>query len=115
MLPDASAWRDAHKLHAKVHVALAGNSFQEIDLVTDDQAFHTAAHTDPNLINPWGVAYGPNGPFWINDNNSSTFTTGAGVVTIYDGNGNSLMVKGLHAIPVAPPTGGTTSAPTGEV
>jgi uncharacterized protein (TIGR03118 family) len=92
-----------------------GNSFQEIDLVTDDQAFHTAAFTDPDLINPWGVAYGPNGPFWINDNNSTNHTGGAGVVTIYDGNGNSLMVGGLHAIPIAHPMGETTSAPTGEV
>jgi len=114
MLPDASAWGHAHKLHATVHV-VHGDSFQEIDLVTDDQTVHTAMHTDPNLLNPWGVAIGPTGLFWVNDNNSSTFTTGAGVVTIYDANGVSQSAFGHHAISIAPPMGGTTSTPTGEV
>ena len=77
MLPDDFAWRDAHKLHGTHHVS-HGDSFQEIDLVTDDHAVHTAMNTDPNLLNPWGVAIGPTGLFWVNDNISSTFTTGAG-------------------------------------
>jgi uncharacterized protein (TIGR03118 family) len=108
MLSDASAWRHAHQLSGIVHMAVPGNDFLETDLVTDNPLVHPALHTDPNLVNPWGVAYAPNGPFWINDN-------GMGVVTIYDGDGNSLKVLGNHAIPVAPPMGGSTSAPTGEV
>jgi len=39
-----------------------------------------ADHTDPNLINPWGIAFGPTTPFWIADNHTSASS-------IYDGNG----------------------------
>jgi uncharacterized protein (TIGR03118 family) len=36
-----------------------------------------AQHTDPNLVNPWGVAVpSPNGPIWVSDN-------GTGVSTLY--------------------------------
>ncbi len=40
-----------------------------------------AKHTDPLLVNAWGLAYGPGGPFWIADNGSgwSTLYTGAGI------------------------------------
>src|SRR5271166_6683137 len=40
-----------------------------------------ARHTDPFLVNAWGLAYGPGGPFWISDEGSgwSTLYTGAGV------------------------------------
>jgi hypothetical protein len=33
---------------------------------------------DKNLINPWGVAFGPSGPFWITDNNSGYGSFGFG-------------------------------------
>src|SRR5690242_2460039 len=39
-----------------------------------------AISTDPNLVNPWGVAYGPSSPFWIADNGKS-------VATVYDADG----------------------------
>ena len=35
-----------------------------------------ARHTDPNVVNPWGMAVSPFGNIWINDN-------GAGVATVY--------------------------------
>ena len=40
-----------------------------------------ASHVDPLLVNAWGLAYGPGGPFWISDAGSgwSTLYTGAGV------------------------------------
>jgi uncharacterized protein (TIGR03118 family) len=40
-----------------------------------------ARHADPLLVNAWGLAYGPGGPFWVSDNGSgwSTIYTGAGV------------------------------------
>src|ERR1035441_9715351 len=40
-----------------------------------------AKHTDPLLVNAWGLTYGPGGPFWISDNGSgwSTLYTGGGV------------------------------------
>ncbi|MGH7225083.1 MAG: TIGR03118 family protein, partial [Gemmataceae bacterium] len=39
-----------------------------------------AATTDPNLINPWGLVAGPNGPFWVANN-------GTGTSTLYNGQG----------------------------
>src|SRR5438477_4888841 len=47
-----------------------------------------AAHTDPNLVNPWGMAPNSSGTvIWVSDN-------GTGVSTIYDqaGNAQSLVV-----------------------
>src|SRR5437879_8430818 len=47
-----------------------------------------AAHTDPNLVNPWGMAANSTGTrIWVSDN-------GTGVSTIYDlaGNAQSLIV-----------------------
>src|SRR6185503_1924243 len=55
-----------------------------------------AEHTDPNLVNGWGVAFNPFGFVWVADG-------GTGVSTPYDGNGNpqSLVVT----IPGGKPTG----------
>jgi uncharacterized protein (TIGR03118 family) len=39
-----------------------------------------AAHVDPNLKNPWGVAFNPMGFVWISDNGTQR-------ATLYDGNG----------------------------
>ena len=50
------------------------------DLVADTGG--TAALTaDPNLVNPWGIAFAPNAPVWIANNGTSTST-------LYDGSGN---------------------------
>jgi uncharacterized protein (TIGR03118 family) len=40
-----------------------------------------AHHTDPLLVNAWGLTYGPGGPFWIADNKTgwSTLYNGVGV------------------------------------
>ena len=82
-------------------------SYTQTNLVSD--GFVPAAHTDSNLVNPWGVSYGPTGPFWVSDN-------GTGVTTIYDGSGASVKVAGHTAITIAAPPGqDTPSAPTGQV
>src|SRR6266516_6651412 len=46
-----------------------------------------AAHVDPNLVNPWGMAVSSNGTIWVSDN-------GTGVSTLYqqDGTAVSLVV-----------------------
>jgi hypothetical protein len=79
----------------------------QTNLVSD--GFVAAAHTDSNLVNSWGLAASPTGPFWVADN-------GTGVTTIYDGAGNPKMVGGNSAITIAAPPGQTSSAaPTGAV
>src|ERR1700687_6043976 len=59
--------------------------YKPTNLVSDKPAATNpvAAHQDPNLLNPWGVAFFPGGPFWISDN-------GAGVSTLYDGTGHKI-------------------------
>ena len=66
-----------------------------------------AAHTDNQLLNAWGVAFFPGGPFWISDNNS-------GLSTLYDGAGvKQGLVVTIPASPNEP--AGTVAAPTGIV
>jgi len=70
-----------------------------------------AAHRDPHLQNPWGVAFLPDAPFWVGDNNS-------GVSTLYDGDGKiqSLVVKiPLPPPPLRPDVNPKASSPTGVV
>jgi uncharacterized protein (TIGR03118 family) len=58
---------------------------------------------DPNLVNPWGIAFSPTGPLWFADN-------GSGVSDLLDGRGQAfpLVVK----VPSAARLGST---PTGTV
>jgi len=73
---------------------LSADSFEQTNLVSSVPGL--AAVTDPNLINPWGMAFSATSPFWVSDQ-------GTGVSTLYDGAGNitSLVV----AIPGGNPTG----------
>lgn len=73
------------------------------NLVSD--GFVAAAHTDPDLVNPWGIVFNPNGFVWVADNET-------GASTLYDGNGvkQSLVVT----IPTAP-GGDPPASPTGIV
>src|SRR5205085_2292058 len=57
--------------------------------------------TDPNLVNPWGVASSPTGPFWFADN-------GTGVSDLLDGRGRPFALAA--AVPGA---GGARGEPTG--
>ena len=87
-------------------VALANHqqgstAYRRVNLVSDIAG--VAEFTDPNLVNPWGIALNPRGIFWISDN-------GAGVSTLYlpDGTAQSLIVT------IPPPAGSTNPAtPTG--
>jgi uncharacterized protein (TIGR03118 family) len=45
--------------------------FTEVDLVSDRAG---AITKDPNLTNPWGIAFNPAGPVWIANNHSGTST-----------------------------------------
>ena len=79
------------------------NSYQQTNLVSDMAG--AAAHTDPKLINPWGISFFPGQPFWISDNNS-------GYSTVYDANGVTQLAPVL--IP-APPGHNSPATPTGTV
>jgi uncharacterized protein (TIGR03118 family) len=58
--------------------AIAGSVVQT-NLVSDVSGL--AANTDPNLQNPWGIAFSATSPFWVSDagSNLSTLYNGAGV------------------------------------
>jgi uncharacterized protein (TIGR03118 family) len=83
--------------------AVPAGTYTIHNLVSDGSV--AADHVDPDLINPWGIAFNPNAVVWIADN-------GTGLATLYDGAGvkQSLVVT----IP-APPGGGVHSSPTGIV
>jgi uncharacterized protein (TIGR03118 family) len=80
-----------------------GGSYSVRNLVSD--GFVPADHTDPALVNPWGIAFNPNGPVWVANN-------GTGVSTLYNGLGfkQALVVT----IPTAP-GGVAPGSPTGIV
>lgn len=100
---------------AKMHV----KRFSQSNLVSDDKPGHLNANIqDPNLVNPWGVAFSPTGDVWVNNN-------GTGTATIYDVNSttNATTVAqspppatGPFVVTIAPPAGtDSTSSPTGIV
>ena len=64
-----------------------------------------ALEVDPNLADAWGVAFKPNGDFWVN-------ATGTGLAVLYDGSG----AKSPAIFTIPAPAGSTgPSAPTGMV
>jgi uncharacterized protein (TIGR03118 family) len=66
--------------------ARARNEYAVIPLVSD--GFVPAPHFDAALVNAWGLARGPAGPWWVADNGSDTATLYAG-----DGVANPLVVS----------------------
>ena len=83
--------------------AADAKDFTQTNLVSDGAV--PAAVIDPNLVDPWGVAYGPTGPFWVADDVT-------GVASLYNGTG---AIQPL-VVTVPPPAGSTSpSLPTGQV
>jgi uncharacterized protein (TIGR03118 family) len=79
----------------------AAAQYQLTNLVSNEAG--QAKHTDPLLVNAWGLAYGPTGPFWISDE-------GSGWSTLYDGNG---IKQGLEVL--VPAVGSGPGSPTGII
>jgi uncharacterized protein (TIGR03118 family) len=77
------------------------NSFGQVNLVSDLPG--VARFMDPDLVNPWGMAFSSGSPIWVSDN-------GQGLATIYDGAG---VKQGLVVSIPAP--GGGQGAPTGQI
>ena len=57
-----------------------GGRYMQTNLVSDVPGL--AVHTDFNLINAWGIAFGGSGPWWVN-------AAGTSQSLVYDGNGNA--------------------------
>jgi uncharacterized protein (TIGR03118 family) len=78
--------------------------YLQTNLVADQSG--VAAATDPNLVNPWGLARSSTSPWWAADN-------GTGLSTLYDGTGaaKSLVVT----IPTGDASQSSTGTPSGTV
>src|SRR6266581_6329744 len=86
-----------------------GNAYHQTNLVSDVPGM--AQLTDPDLVNPWGMAAGPTTPAWVADN-------GTGKATIYRGfvKGSPIQKQGLVVnIPGGAPTGQVFNPTSGFV
>src|SRR5262245_50073710 len=80
---------------AAAPVAMAASPVYRVrNLVSDVPG--AAEHTDPHLVNGWGVAFNPFGFAWVASN-------GKGVSVLYDGDGNANPL--VVTIPGGAPTG----------
>jgi uncharacterized protein (TIGR03118 family) len=79
--------------------------YKKRNLVSDIDG--VARITDPNLVNPWGLSFGPNTPAWVADN-------GTNVSTLYSGGVRKSIPVTLPLVVSVPgaPTG-TVFNPTG--
>ncbi len=87
----------------KIDQHLLLNGFEQTNLVADTSGYH-ATILDANLVNAWGIAVAPSGPFWIAANHT-------GVSTIYNKDGATL--RPPVSIPL--PGGATGGSPTGVI
>jgi uncharacterized protein (TIGR03118 family) len=80
---------------------LLAGGFAQVNLASDLPGL--APSTDPNLVNPWGIAFSPTGPFWFANNGSS-------VSDLLDGRGQAVPL-----VVAVPSPAGAGSTPTGVV
>ena len=87
--------------------AFAGTGYVQHNLVSDIPGL--ADQTDPNLVNPWGLASSPTSPLWVSNNHSGT-------TTVYTGSGQPFPAANPLSVQI-PAAGGENppSAPTGQV
>lgn len=86
---------------AQLDQIAAGADFAQTNLVSNQPGL--AANTNPNVVNPWGLAQTETSPLWVSDN-------GSGKSTVHTSTGAS---TGLVVNIPAP--GGGAGAPTGAV
>jgi uncharacterized protein (TIGR03118 family) len=100
----------AHYLLAATAVAMgiasvslpAAAQYKVTNLVSNQVG--VATHQDPSLVNAWGIAFAPTGPFWVSDE-------GTGLSTLYTGAG----VKQALVVSVPGASGQLIGSPTGVV
>jgi uncharacterized protein (TIGR03118 family) len=73
--------------------------FRQLNLVSDVAGM--ARITDPNLVNPWGLAAGPHTPLWVADNGTDLSTVYGGGV----GGSKPVALPLVVRIPGGAPTG----------
>jgi uncharacterized protein (TIGR03118 family) len=76
--------------------------FTQTNLVSDVMGW--AAHTDPTLVNAWGLAWSPTGIAWVG-------SQGGNVSDVYNSEGNTI----LGPVNIPSPVGTTGGNPTGVV
>lgn len=81
-----------------------GQHYNRVDLTTNLQSLAPMAQVDAHLVNAWGLTFSSTSFLWVADN-------GAGVSTLYDGNGSPQPL----VVTIPGPTQGSASAPTGTV
>jgi uncharacterized protein (TIGR03118 family) len=86
---------------ALASTCLRADSFTQTNLVSDVP--NLAANTDPNLKNPWGVAFSATSPFWASDQ-------ATGVATLYGATGTPVSL-----VVAIPGSASPASGPTGMV
>ena len=83
------------------------HGYRQTNLVSDIPG--VAQLTDPNLVNPWGLAAGPTTPLWVADN-------GTGLATLYAGGTGGApfgIVPLVFTVPMGAPTGQVFNASNG--
>jgi uncharacterized protein (TIGR03118 family) len=75
---------------------------------SSSDGFTPADNLDPNLVNAWGLAASPTGPWWV-------AAADSGVATVYDGNGAIIpLVVSIPGIPGPGEPTGMVFNPTSE-
>jgi uncharacterized protein (TIGR03118 family) len=82
--------------------AAGANAYIQHNLVSDIPGL--ADVTDPNLVNPWGIAISGASPFWVSNQ-------GKGNSTLYNGSGTITAL----VVTVPPASGTQAGTPTGQV
>jgi uncharacterized protein (TIGR03118 family) len=80
--------------------------YKQTNLVSNKEG-QRARTIDPNLVNPWGMAWAPGGPAWVSDN-------GSGKSTLYTGKGDRFPI-GKPLVVDIPGTHSNPGTPTGIV
>lgn len=90
---------------APAYAKMKSSGYKQTNIVSDLASLNPILN-DAALMNPWGIAFFPGGPFWINDN-------ATGLSTLYDAAGNKIPLT----VTIPPPSNapGDTASPTGIV
>jgi hypothetical protein len=94
----------AFALRFRTKAADAAPTFTQTNLVSDTAGM--AKTTDPNLVNPWGMALGINSGIWVSDE-------GTGKATTYDGTGKVISTGSGFNVTIPGASAGTNAKPTG--